>query len=70
MRVRSGGGQRGAAFKPTDATAGYPENAEHTEGTVTLIQLQIAGHACAWTSHLAPGQIRASEHPGYSKRPR
>ena len=26
-------------------------------------------HACAWTTHWAPGQFRAPGHPGYSKRP-
>ena len=40
------------------------------QGTVTLIQLPIARHACAWTPHLAPGQIRVPGRPGYSKRPR
>ena len=37
---------------------------------MTLIQLPIARHACAWTPHLAPGQIRAPGHTGYSKQPR
>ena len=46
MRVSSWGGQLAAAFEPTDASEGHPENAGHTEGTtVTLIQLPIARHA-------------------------
>ena len=44
MRVSSWGGQLGAAFEPTDASEGHPENTEHTEGTVTLIHLPIARH--------------------------
>ena len=46
MRVSSWGGQLAAAFEPTDASEGHPENAGRTEGTtVALIQLPIARHA-------------------------
>ena len=45
MRVISGGGELRAAFETTDTSAGHTENAELTEGTVTLVQVPIARYA-------------------------
>ena len=69
MRVSSGYGQLEAATEPSDAPAGHSEDTEHTEGQCD-IDATTNYMGSSRMPHLAHGQIRATAHPGCSKRPR